>query len=482
MFQSDWKPNKRSSIPVYMQIKEYIRRKIEHGEWTVGSRIPTQRELAKAFGVNRSTVVTAIDELVAEGLLEGKGRKGTFVINNSWSLLSSRRPPNWHSYVQAGLYRPNQWTIQQINRLEFQREIIRLGTGELTPELFPKRRMERILQQLMRRMDSWGYEEPKGLLFLREQISQYLRSFGIVASPHSILIVSGALQALQLISLGLLKHGSTLLVERPSYLHSLHLFQSLQMKLRSLPMDEEGVIVKGLPELKRNDHATLLYTIPSFHNPTGILMSSERRRDLLEVCEKIQLPLVEDDVYRELWLDESAPPPIKANDKNGLVLYLGSMSKILSPGLRIGWVVGPEAVIERLADIKMQVDYGSSSLSQWVVAKWLESGEHIPYTEEVRSELRKRREIALEILEKEFSDLGIWNQPKGGFYIWLRLFSDISMKKLFEEALRQNILLNPGYLYDPFESNTLRISYGYASLTELITGLRRLAILIRKAC
>ncbi|MFZ5899560.1 MAG: PLP-dependent aminotransferase family protein [Bacillota bacterium] len=475
-----WKPDKSSSSPLYIQIKQYIKEKIENGEWTPGSKIPPQRVLAKSFGVNRSTVVLAMDELMAEGLIEGKSGSGTRVINNTWSLLSSTPPPDWNSYIQSGIHKPNWTTIQEINRAEFYPHTVRLGTGELSPELFPREMMKAILHRLTDRIQSLGYEEPKGLIYLREQLSRYLRRFGIDASPSSILIVSGALQALQLISVGLLQRGSTIFLEKPSYLYSLHVFQSAGMRLFGIPLDYDGIRTKVIAEQKKRQNAALLYTIPSFHNPTGILMSRERRKELIQMCEKERLPLIEDDVYRELWLDAQPPKPLKALDKNGLVLYLGSVSKSLSAGLRIGWVVGPESVIERLADIKMQTDYGSSSLSQWVMAEWLAGGLYEQHLNNVREALRLRREITVSALERHFSGIATWTVPKGGFYIWLSLLPEISMRKLFEKALEKGILLNPGNVYDQQGGKHLRLSYSYASIPDLERGIGHLAGLIKQ--
>jgi GntR family transcriptional regulator, regulator for abcA and norABC len=480
MIELNWKPDKSSPTPLYIQIKEYIKEKIETGEWAVGTKIPPQRKLAEALGVNRSTIVAALEELIAEGLLEGKSGSGTKVINNTWSLMTSTPPPDWNSYVQAGIHHPNLPTIQEINKAEFDPNIIRLGTGELSPDLFPRKMMKQVFKRLPDRIDSLGYEEPKGLLFLREQLSRYLKTHGIEASPSSILIVSGALQALQLISLGLLQRGSTIFLEKPSYLYSLHVFQSAGMRLFGLPLDENGVQIKTITEQKKRQNASLLYTIPSFHNPTGILMSEERRKELIDVCEQEQLPIIEDDVYRELWLDSPPPPPLKAIDKNGLVLYLGSISKTLSPGLRIGWVVGPKPVIERLADIKMQTDYGSSSLSQWAVAEWLSSGFYHQHLEEVRKELKIRREVMIDSLQRHFSDIAAWSVPKGGFYIWLRILPLLSIRKLFEKALERGILLNPGNVYDQHATQYLRLSYSYASLADLDKGMFRLSEIIRQ--
>ncbi|GIM45123.1 putative HTH-type transcriptional regulator YdfD [Collibacillus ludicampi] len=480
MLNLDWKPDKSSPIPLYVQIKKYIKNKIETGEWPVGSKIPTQRTLAKVWKVNRSTIVTAMEELIAEGLLEGKSGSGTRIINNTWSLMTSTPPSDWNSYVHAGIHQPNLPTIQEINKAEFDPDIIRLGTGEPSPDLFPRDMMKNVFHRLTDHIDSLGYEEPKGSLYLREQLSKHLKRLGIDASPSSILIVSGALQALQLISIGLLQRSSTIFLEKPSYLYSLHVFQSAGMRLFGLPLDENGIHAKTIAYQKKRQNAALLYTIPTFHNPTGILMSEERRRELLEICEKERLPIIEDDVYRELWLDSPPPPPLKSMDKNGLVLYLGSISKTLSPGFRIGWVVAPEPVIERLADIKMQTDYGSSSLSQWAVAEWLSSGLYHQHLEKVREELRTRRAVMIDALQKYLSDIATWTIPKGGFYIWLRILPSLSIRDLFEKALDRGILLNPGNVYDQYATQYLRLSYSYASLADLNKGIFRLAEVIRQ--
>nr|WP_257145435.1 PLP-dependent aminotransferase family protein [Bacillus thuringiensis] len=194
------------------------------------------------------------------------------------------------------------------------------------------------------------------------------------ASPDSILIVSGALQALDLISVGLLKPESTALLERPSYLYFLHVFQSADMDFSGLPIDNEGIITKSILNQTQKSHQNILYTIPSFHNPTGFIMLDSRRPELLKVCKEERIPIIEDDIYRELWIDKEPPLVLKTKDMHGLVLYLGSLSKNLTPGSRIGWIVGPQSVINCLADIKMQSDYGSSTLSQRVAFKWMSSG------------------------------------------------------------------------------------------------------------
>lgn len=450
-----------------------------NGEWPAGTRLPSQRTLAAAFQVNRSTIVTALGELMAMGLIAGHAGGGTRVVHPTWGLLAANAPTDWNSYVEKGIHRPNLPAVQTINQAEFSPGIIRLGTGELAPDLLPHAQLQRLFQRLAHRPVSLGYEEPKGNLFLRRQLALRLRKEGIHTSEASILIVSGALQALQLIALGLLRQGSVVLTENPSYLNSLHVFQSAGMRLQGIAADEQGLQTELLEDCHRQWKGALLYTIPSFHNPTGAVLPMKRRQQLLQVCQQERLPVIEDDVYRDLWLDEAPPPPLKSLDRRGDVLYLGSLSKTASPGLRIGWLAGPQSVIERLADIKMQTDYGSSSLSQWAAAEWFDSGlyeEHLAY---VRAQLRTRRNRALAALQHYFSGLADWQEPKGGFYIWLRLHRPVAMNALFQQALERGILLHPGRLYSPGDSAHLRLSYAYASPEDMERGIRELARLIR---
>lgn len=466
------KLDRRSGVPLYQQLQHYIEEKIRNGEWAVGTRLPSQRVLAEHFDVNRSTVIMALDALAAQGIVEGRHGGGTRVINNTWNLMARKKAADWSAYVEAGRYKPNLPLIQKINHAEFVPKVIRMGTGELGPDLLPGKKFSQLFKRADAPLFSLGYSEPKGNIDLREEIARYLKRSGIEASPASILIVSGALQALQLISVGLLDYGSTLLLEKPSYLYSVNVFQSSGMRFIGLPMDSEGVRTEQLATCKRKYRGVILYTIPSFHNPTGTLMTEQRRQRLLTICGQEQLPIIEDDVYRELWLDAPPPPPLKSIDRAGNVLYVGSLSKILSAGLRIGWIVGPEPVIDRLADIKMQTDYGSSSLSQYAAMECLRSGLYEEHTSFVRNRLHGRRDDLAGLLDSYFSDIAAWHVPSGGFYIWLRLFPYIDPRLLFEQALQQGVLLNPGILYDRSARQYLRLSYAYASPKEMARAMR----------
>jgi len=483
----DWIPDKNNKEPVYQQIVNYISRKISCGDWTIGSILPSQREMAKCFQVNRSTIVRAVEELCSYGILEGITGKGTVVKSNTWSLLMSTAPPDWGNYLKSGTFQENVPTIQMINKLEFKEGITRLGTGELSPALFPGKMMQEVFKRLPQRFSSLNYLEPLGLPELRQALSKRLKAQGIEADPSGILITSGSLQALQLISVCMLKPGSIVYTESPSYLKSLQVFPSAGMKLSGIPMDQDGILYwnigAGNPDgtgKSGSPENSLLYTIPTFHNPTGILMSEARRQELVRFCSNHRLPIIEDNAYGELWLENEPPKPLKTIDQNGMVLYLGTISKTLAPGLRIGWLVGPESVVERLGDVKMQVDYGASSISQWALAELFSSGLYDEYLKKLRTELKQRRDFTLSLLEKYFSEIAHWDKPSGGFYIWLRLKGKVPVDQLFHRMLSENILVNPGNVYDFGRNQAIRLSYAYAEQQELEAGIIKLSEVVRQ--
>lgn len=477
--QIDWTPDRHSPAPVVQQIVQFIRGKIACGAWPVGTRLPSQRALAAQLDVNRSTVAAALDELASYGILAGRHGAGTYVSSNTWSLLLPPAP-DWERLLAAGSFRENSRTIQAINRLEFDPRITRLGTGELDPRLFPSALWQDALRRVSRRVSSLGYLEPLGLPELREALAAQLAEQGIPAAPSCILITSGALQALQLISVCLLPGGATVLTEAPSYLQSLQVFQSAGMRLSGVEMDACGLRCDRLAaRLKPGRGASILYTIPTNQNPTGVTMPDSRRRELLDLCVQSRLPVIEDGAYQELCF--GAPPrPLKALDTTGTVIHLGSASKTLAPGLRVGWVVAAEPIVQRLADVKMQMDYGASSLSQWALTEFLSGGGYGAYLDGLRAELRRRRDSALAALEQHFSDLARWNTPGGGFYIWLTLERPVPLEKLFARAVQAGILLNPGDLYEFGRSSSLRLSYAYTDCGEFARAAARLAQLVRE--
>ncbi len=475
----DWVPDKGSKEPIYQQIVDYISKKISNGDWAIGYYLPSERMLANKFEVNRSTISAALDILKSYGLIDGKGGKGTVIASNTWSLMISSSEANWGNYVKSGYFKENLPTIQEINSMEFKEGVVRLGTGELSPQLYPSKMMKDIFEKLSQTITSLNYLEPLGLLELREILSERLNKKGIQCKPSNILITSGSLQALQLISVSILKQGLSVYTEAPSYIKSLQVFQSAGMRLIGVNMDREGIQYWKIAREKKVKEDAILYIIPSFHNPTGIVMSAERRSELFKFCIDNRLPVIEDDAYGDIWLEEEPPKPLKSLDEHGMIIYLGTISKVLAPGLRIGWIVASESIVNRLGDVKMQTDYGASSVSQWILKEILSNEYYEQYLKEMQIELKSRRDLMILALDKYFKELAVWEIPKGGFYIWLILKQNVSMEKLFQTALKQEILLNPGGIYDFKKNSALRLSYSYIDKKDIMDNIKKLSDAVR---
>lgn len=474
----DWHPDKNSHIPVYRQIIEYIQGKVYRGEWSVGMRLPSQRDLAVRWEVNRSTVSSAMNELISRGLLETNQKGGTTVANSTWSLMLGGKAADWNRHLSAGRYESNFPVVQVINNLEPNPDYAHIGLGTPPPEMFPREDFRAAVERAAARIYNLEYAEPRGLPELRNALSRHLASQGINADPASILITSGSIQAMQLISMAMLGPGSTIYSESPSYLRSFSAIQLPSVSQQSIPMDSEGLEYWHIAHDRKNLRGNMIYTIPGFHNPTGVVMSDRRRNELIDFCNKYDIPVIEDGAYDELWFEEPLPPSLKSRDENGIVLYTGTFSKVLAPGLRLGWLVGPELVIQRLADLKMQTDYGASSLSQMVATEFLTGGTYDSYISSLRIRLRERRDIMLDALERYLSGKATWYKPSGGFYIWLTLSGEMTGDKLFRKALERKILIYPGSIYRADDPHTIRLSFAYEDPDVIDRSIRILGELI----
>lgn len=458
-------------------VRDYIKGKIRNGEWTAGSRLPAQRDLAATLGVNRSTVVAALDELKAQGLIEGKMGSATKVAQNIWQTLTSSTP-HWNEFVEWSLHPPSDPIVKKINEAETNHHFLHLSKGEIGPELHPKKELSQAFKNAGEKISYYGYGDGRGSLSLRKALSKHLSARGVSASPESILIVSGSLQALQLISLGVLQSGSTVFLEKPSYLYSIHVFRSMGMKLKGIPVDDNGLSTDDLRNEPLQKSKSIIYTNPTFHNPTGTVMPLERRKELLRVCNEFHLPVIEDDIYRDLWFEKEAPPTIKSLDTQGHVLYMGSFSKTIDPGLRIGWLVGPEEVIGRLADIRMQMDYGTSRVSQEIAEHMLTSGLYDAHMDRTRKTLLEKRNYLLLLLNMHLKEKADWEVPEGGFFIWVHFKRPINIKHLFAEAYKKQVLINPISIYQDTTGESIRLSFAYPSYQQMDKGIEILKEII----
>ncbi len=471
----NWKPDKSSIQPLYRQIVNYFVDRINCGDWVSGQILPSQRQLSEIFEVNRSTVIEAMEILNSAGLITSEYRNGTRISVDIWDSLLAKSLPEWHTFIESGKFLSNQSYVQAINRCEFDPSFLRLGTGEMSEIILPSEQIQQAMARLAPQKLYIRYSNPLGLDELRNLLCEHLQEIGIHTNPNCILIVSGALQGLQLVAAGLIKDGTYIYTSPLSYINSINVFQSSGAQLKQLSSDREGIT----PWTNIRETNSLIYTNPCFHNPTGKNITQSRRKEILNYCQRHRIPIIEDDVFRDLWLDKKPPAPIKSLDTTGNVIYIGSISKCFSPGIRIGWVVAPESVISRLTDVKMQMDYGVSTISQQLMTELLRSNLYEEGMAVVRSRLRFYREHFFRYMTDYFSDLADWEIPEGGFSAWIHLKNRLSSQYIFQEALKYKLLITPGVLFGKKYDSYIRLCYGYLPIEQLKDGLQRLAEIVR---
>lgn len=306
-----------------------------------------------------------------------------------------------------------------------------------------------------------------------------MKKRGVICDVDNICITSGAVQGLKLIADGLLVPQSKIIIETPSYINSIRTWHNIKSKMIPLSINYIKRNINNIFKISSNYKNSIFYCIPTLHNPTQNTYTKEEKQKIIDQCQKNGIPIVEDSIYSDLWFDEKRPMPMKSLKNSDNVLYLGSLSKTVSPGLRIGWIVADKNVINHLSDLKMQNDYGASSISQYIATKWLNTY-HEKHISELKLELKKRKDIFIDALKTHLSMYGSWNDPSGSFYIWFEFSISINVKKLFNESIKENILIQPGEIYDSNYKNYIRFSYSYIDENDINRSLKKLSNIIKK--
>lgn len=472
------KPDRLSSQPLYQQIADDIERRISYGEFPPGSLLPSERKLAEQLGVNRSTVILAYAELRSLGIIESRTGSGTRVSKYKWGAMP-KHTPNWHRYVEGGSFLPNLPFLRRIREaLQKDKALIDFASGELGADLSPVKEINTLLDE-NHYTGYLGYDNPQGFVPLRETIVSYLKQYrGIQTTESSILITSGSQQSLYLITQCLLTPGDAVAIEDPSYCYSLPMFQSAGLRLFRLPVDSKGIRPEDVRSLYKKHRIKMVFINPNYQNPTGVVLDAKRRTELLDVASELGLPIVEDDPFSLTAYDGTPPMPLKSMDAIGSVLYIGSFSKIAASGLRVGWMVAPHSVVERLADARQQMDFGLSIVPQQVAAQFLKSKYIRPHLERLRTNLLYKRDLLIEALQKELPDLVRFSIPQGGLHLWCRIIPEVNDSKLLEEAIRHGVIFVPGSVYGS-DSGYVRFTFARPKPDEIVPGISKFASALR---
>jgi DNA-binding transcriptional MocR family regulator len=290
------------------------------------------------------------------------------------------------------------------------------------------------------------------------------------------LILSGSQQGLDLAARVFIEPGDTIVVEEPSYIGALQVFRNARARMIGVPTDEHGMRTDIL-ELRLERHRPkLIYTLPTFQNPSGAVLSAERRSHLLELAYRHRVPILEDDTYSELRYEGEPLPSLKAMDKHGFVLYLGTFSKVLFPGLRIGWLVAPRPVVRQFTLQKQAMDLHSNSIGQFVLDRFIKCGHFESHLQNVRRAYAAKRDAMLEALTAGAACGMSWTKPMGGFYVWCRLPDDIDRSRLLSQAVDTGVSFLPGWscFVDEPGAIHLRLNFSYSNEERIREGISRL--------
>lgn len=369
--------------------------------------------------------------------------------------------------------------IREILKVTMRPEVTSFAGGLPSPATFPVERMQAAFEKVLSTHGKVAlqYGPTDGYAPLREWVANSLSTDGAKIVPEQILMTSGSQQGLDLLGKVLIDEGSKVLVETPSYLGALQAFSVYGPQFSSVPTDDAGLVPEAVAEVGQG--ARLLYALPNFQNPTGRSLSIERRAKLVEVCASMGLPLIEDDPYGALSYRGEPMPKMLNMNPNG-VIYMGSFSKILTPGIRLGYVVAPIPLARKLEQAKQATDLHTAQLTQMVVHEVVKDGflnEHIPTIRKLYSD---QCQAMLHALDAHFPKAATWTKPEGGMFIWVTLPKHIDTSKLIDEAIAQNIAFVPGapfYANEP-EHNTLRLSFVTVPPEKIHAGIAVLGKLI----
>jgi 2-aminoadipate transaminase len=390
----------------------------------------------------------------------------------------------WTDQLSAGAKQMTSSAIRDLLKVTEQPEMISFAGGLPAPECFPTEELTAAAERVLVEHPLAGlqYGPTEGYRPLRGFVAERVAGLGIGVPIEQVLITSGSQQALDLLGKLLIDPGALVAVEEPTYVGALQAWQSYQPRFATLPLDSQGLVVDALEQLLQSGaRPRFLYLVSSFQNPTGVTLSAERRRRLVELAAKHRLRIVEDDPYGELYYSGARPQPLAALDielhgELRHIVYLSTFSKLLAPGLRIGWVAAPRELVSKIIQAKQGLDLHSGSLAQATAYEACRDGlldRHVP---SIRATYRARRDAMLAALGRHMPAGVDWTRPEGGMFVWVTLPADMDTRALLQTSLEQKVAFVPGAAFHANGGghNTMRLNFSHSTAERIVEGATRL--------
>lgn len=480
-----------SRDPLYRQIERYLRDSILSGELEPDTRLPAGRRLAQELGVSRITVDNAYAELQADGLVVARPGSGYYVskiLPTMFDLVggdpATTSEPLWQRELpECALFGGNEPVGGHgiVDGSGSMGDCISFEAGSGDVSNFPVTEFRKIMQDVIHRDGTAAFEygEYNGYTPLRSAIAHILTCRGIKARTENVLITSGSQQAIALCTQLLLKPGDTVLTENPTYSGALYLFRAYGLRVVGVPVDSEGMQTEKLESVLQQYHPRLIYTMPDFQNPTGTCLSNPRRQQLMALAERYNVAVIEDDYVGDLRYEGRAQPSLKALDPGGRVIYTGTFSKMLLPGLRIGFLLAEGPIYRVLTERKYVHDIAASNLMQRVLEVYLSIGRYRNYLRRSCKIYRERRDAMINAIGEYLPASVCFDKPKGGLFIWLELPQGLAAEELCRIALTEGVGCAQGKTFftvqgAPLAPDYLRLNFAMHTLEEIEEGIKRL--------
>ncbi len=368
--------------------------------------------------------------------------------------------------------------------------MISFAGGLPNPEAFPVDIIHDCIETIFKKdiKNALQYGGTEGLTLLRGAIAERMKAkMNITCDAHDVLITSGAQQALSLVALTFLEPGDTYLTSVPAYLGAIQAFSAYEANCESIPMNDEGIDINSLrrniERLRRTGvHPKFLYTVPTNQNPSGETMSLHHRKELLSIASEYDFLIIEDDPYGELIFEGESIPPIKSFDSKGRVIYIGTFSKILAPGFRLGWAIASKEILEKLTLAKQATDLCTNVFSQYIAYEYVHGGHLDGQIKHIRALYKRKRDIMVEEIKKHFPKGVKWTMPRGGMFLWVTLPKSIDTRFMFQKAIGKKVAYVVGDAFYPEGKNynSMRLNFSYSDDKTIREGIRRLADVIKE--